>query len=443
MRCRTSGSVRSSVRSPRSLVFLDRARLVVQGGDGGRGVVPFRRGAQAPRGGPDGGDGGKGGDVVLRVDPQLGTLADFRFTHEARADSGKPGAGRKSTGRSGADRVLLLPPGTIVIDRATNATVADLVTPGEELVVARGGVGGKGNARFASSTRRAPRIAEDGGKGERREIDLELKLLADVGLAGMPNAGKSTLLAVLTSARPKIADYPFTTLVPNLGVARLDDREPGVADIPGLIEGASRGAGLGEEFLRHIERTRVIVHVVDASRPDPLADIATIDAELRSYGRGLAERPLLVALNKIDLPEGRAAAPHLAEALRARGVDSVPISAAMREGVDSLLRRIFERCPPRETVAPVAPRERRVAFAGSTPDWRVIREGAAFRVSGARVERLASGIDWESTDAAAYFQRQLVRTGIERELRALGAKEGDTVRIGAVELEWRERAGEE
>ena len=424
-------------------MFLDRVRLVVKGGDGGRGVISFRREAHVPRGGPDGGDGGKGGDVILRVDPELGTLADFRFAREVHAEPGAAGGGRNRTGRSGADTVLRVPPGTLVTDLATGATVADLVTSGEEIVVARGGSGGRGNARFATSTRRAPRIAEDGGKGERREIELELKLLADVGLAGMPNAGKSTLLAALTSARPKIAAYPFTTLVPNHGVARLEDRELVVADIPGLIEGASRGAGLGEEFLRHIERTRVIVHVVDASRPDPLADIATIDAELRSYGRGLAERPLLVALNKVDLPEGRAAAPRLAEALRARGVDSVPISAATREGVDSLLRRIFERCPPRETVAPVAPRERRVAFAGSTPDWRVMREGAAFRVSGARVERLASGIDWESSDAAAYFQRQLVRTGIERELRALGAKEGDTVRIGPVELEWRERAGEE
>src|SRR5256885_12797244 len=318
-------------------MFIDRARLVVRGGDGGRGIISFRREAHVPRGGPDGGDGGRGGDVVLRVDPQLGTLADFRFTHEARAESGKPGAGRKSTGRSGADRVLLVPTGTIVIDRATNATVADLVTPGEELVVARGGVGGKGNARFASSTRRAPRIAEDGGKGERREIDLELKLLADVGLAGMPNAGKSTLLAALTGAHPKIADYPFTTLVPNLGVARLDDRELVIADIPGLIEGASRGLGLGEEFLRHVERTRLLVHVVDASRPDPLQDIATIDAELRSYGRGLSERPQLVALNKIDLPDARDAAPRVARTLSERGIASIAISeigrASCRERV--------------------------------------------------------------------------------------------------------------
>ncbi len=425
-------------------MFLDRARLVVKAGDGGRGVISFRREAHVPRGGPDGGDGGKGGDVVLRVDPQLGTLSDFRFTREASAESGQAGAGRNSTGRSGADRLLAVPPGTLVIDRATGQTVADLVAPGAELVVARGGAGGKGNARFATSTRQAPRIAEDGGKGERREIDLELKLLADVGLAGMPNAGKSTLLAALTSARPKIADYPFTTLVPNLGVARLDDRELVIADIPGLIEGASHGAGLGEEFLRHVERTRLLVHVVDASRPDPLADIETIDNELRSYGRGLEERPRLVALNKIDLPDAREAAPRVAASLRARGVETLAISAAAREGTAELLRLIFARCPPREVVPPsTAPRERRIAFAGGARDWRVTREGEAYRVEGGRVERLASGIDWDSAEAAAYFQRHLSRSGIERELRSLGAKEGDTVRIGTLEMEWRESPEQE
>src|SRR5207253_1193705 len=358
-------------------------------------------------------------------------------------EPGQSGGGRNRTGRSGADRVLAIPPGTLVIDRTTGETVADLVTPGDEIVLARGGAAGKGNARFATSTRRAPRIAEDGGKGERREVDLELKLLADVGLAGLPNAGKSTLLAALTSARPKIADYPFTTLSPNLGVARLDDRELVIADIPGLIEGASHGAGLGEEFLRHVERTRLLVHVVDAARPEPLQDIATIDAELRSYGRGLAERPQLVALNKIDLPEAREAAPRIARVLSERGIASIAISAAAHQGTDDLLREIFDRCPPREAASAPAPRERRIAFAGGGRDWTVKREGEAFRVEGDRVERLASGIDWESPDAAAYFQRQLIRTGIERELRALGAKEGNTVRIGELEMEWSEQAGDE
>jgi GTP-binding protein len=424
-------------------MFTDRASLVVKGGDGGRGVISFRREAHVPRGGPDGGDGGKGGDVVLRVDPQLGTLSDFRFAHEISAEPGQPGSGRNRSGRSGADRVIGVPPGTLVVDRATGETVADLTGPGEELILARGGAGGRGNARFASSTRQAPRIAEDGGKGERHEIDLELKLLADVGLAGMPNAGKSTLLAALTSARPKIADYPFTTLVPNLGVARLDDRELVLADIPGLIEGASRGAGLGEEFLRHVERTRLLVHVVDASRPEPLTDLETIDNELRTYGRGLEERPRIIALNKIDLPDARAAAPRLAAELGRRGLEAIPISAAAHEGTDLLLRMIFDRCPPRAAAPPAAARERRIAFSGGTRDWRVTKEGAAYRIQGDRVERLASGIDWESPDAAAYFQRQLVRTGIERELRSLGAKEGDTVRIGTLEMEWRERVEDE
>jgi GTPase len=421
-------------------VFIDRARLALRAGDGGRGVISFRREAHVPRGGPDGGDGGRGGDVVLRVDPELGTLADLRFAKQVSAESGQPGSGRNQTGRAGADRALSIPPGTLVIDRATGETIADLVAAGDELIVARGGAGGKGNARFATSTRRAPRIAEAGGKGERREIDLELKLLADVGLAGMPNAGKSTLLAALTNARPKIADYPFTTLSPNLGVARLDDRELVLADIPGLIEGASRGAGLGEEFLRHIERTRLLVHVVDAAQPDPLADIATIDEELRSYGRGLEKRPRLVALNKIDLTEAREAVPRLAAALGERGVESLAISAAARQGTDTLMRRIFDLCPPRAIPAAGAAPERRIAFAGGARDWRVSREGHAFRIEGDRMERLASGIDWGSPDAAAYFQRQLVRTGIESELRALGAKEGDTVRIGTLELEWSEGA---
>jgi GTP-binding protein len=244
-------------------VFLDRARLVVKGGDGGRGVISFRREAHVPRGGPDGGDGGRGGSVVLRVDSGMTTLSDFRFRNRLEAEGGGAGGGKNKSGRAGADLVIRVPEGTIVVDRATGERVADLMTPDEEIVVARGGQGGKGNARFVSSTRRVPRIAEDGSPGESHELDLELKLIADVGLVGLPNAGKSSLLAALTRATPKIAAYPFTTLSPNLGVARLEDRELVIADIPGLIEGAHTGAGLGEEFLRHIERTRLIVHVVD------------------------------------------------------------------------------------------------------------------------------------------------------------------------------------
>ncbi len=419
-------------------MFLDRARITVRGGKGGRGVISFRREAHVPRGGPDGGDGGNGGDVVLRVDAQLASLGDFRYKHEFRADDGAAGEGGNRAGKAARDLIVRVPAGTTIRDVATNEEVADLVVDGSEIVAARGGAGGRGNARFATSTRRAPRIALDGESGEERELELELRLIADIGLAGLPNAGKSSLLAALTRARPKIAAYPFTTLTPNLGVARLEERELVVADIPGLIEGASHGAGLGEEFLRHIERTRLVVHVVDASLPDPLADIATIDAELDAYGRDLGELPELVALNKIDLAEARDRVPALVEALAAQGRESVAVSAATGEGVDRLAKRLFTLVPPRRIPAPAGPPERRIVFKGSPADVRVEREGAAYRVRGERIERLAAGIDWDSGEASAYFHRMLQRHGVERRLRALGVKEGDTVRIGKLELDWRD-----
>lgn len=416
-------------------MFQDRARVTVKGGDGGRGVISFRREAHVPRGGPDGGDGGRGGSVIFKVDSGMTTLSDFRFRKTLEAQRGAEGGGKNKSGRAGADLVVRVPEGTIVTDRATGERVADLATPDEELVIARGGQGGKGNARFASSTRRVPRIAEDGSPGEAHELDLELKLIADVGLVGLPNAGKSSLLAALTRATPKVADYAFTTLVPNLGVARLEDRELVIADIPGLIEGAHTGAGLGEEFLRHIERTRLIVHVVDLAREEPAADIAVVEAELAAYGRGLMERPRIFALNKLDLFEARERA---AAVGRAIGSETIALSAATGEHVPDLLKRIFARCPPRDAVAPPAKAERRIAFGGRSRDWTVAKESTGFRVRGERVERLAGGLDWESPDAAAYFQRLLQQNGIERELRRLGVRDGDTVRIGGKELEWTE-----
>jgi GTP-binding protein len=416
-------------------MFLDRVRLRVRAGDGGRGSISFRREAHVPRGGPDGGDGGKGGSVVLRTDPQVSTLSDFRDRRALKAASGGDGGGRDRTGRTAKDLVVAIPPGTIVRDAGTGEAIADLVAAGQEIVIARGGVGGRGNAKFASSTHRAPRIAEDGQPGEEREIELELKLVADVGLVGLPNAGKSSLLAALTRAQPKIADYPFTTLSPNLGVLRTQDRELVVADIPGLIEGAHEGAGLGEEFLRHIERTRLLVHVVDASRDDPTADMAVIEGELAAYGRGVAELPRLVALNKIDVPGARERATAVAARMPTR---SVLLSAVTGEGVPDLVTSLIEQCPPRPVEAAPAPAERRIEFARSRRDWSVAREDGGYRVRGDRIERLAGGIDWDSADAAAYFQGFLVRSGIERELRALGVREGDMVRIGKVELEWQE-----
>ena len=417
-------------------MFLDRARVPIKAGDGGKGVISFRREAHVPRGGPDGGDGGRGGDVILRVDDQLASLGDYRNQNIHAATSGSSGGGSNKSGKAGGDLTLRVPPGTTVKDLGTGEVVADLVSPGQEIIVARGGRGGRGNARFASSTRRVPRIAEDGQPGEQRDLELELRLIADVGLAGLPNAGKSSLLAALTRARPKIANYPFTTLTPNLGVARLDDRELVVADIPGLIEGASKGAGLGEEFLRHIERTRLIVHVVDASLPDPLAAIATIDTEIAAYGHALDQLPELFALNKIDLAEARDAVPDIVSALEAEGREAVVVSAATGEGVDRLNKRIFALCAARAKVEAAAPAERRIVFAGSPKDVRVEREGDAYRVRGDRLERLATGIDWDSPEASAYFHRLLLRSGVEGKLRALGVKNGDTVRMGKLELEW-------
>ena len=420
-------------------MFLDRARVTVRGGKGGKGAISFRREAHVPRGGPDGGDGGRGGDLVLRADVELASLGDFQFKKVFAATDGANGECSNKSGKAGRDVVVRVPAGTTIRDLATGEEVADLVTNGTEIVAARGGEGGRGNARFVTSTRRAPRIAMEGGTGEERELELELRLIADVGLAGLPNAGKSSLLAALTRARPKIADYPFTTLTPNLGVARLDDRELVVADIPGLIEGASTGAGLGEEFLRHIERTRVVVHVVDASQPDPLADIATIDVELDAYGHGLRERPEIVALNKIDLAEAREQVPALVEALSARGREALAVSAASGEGVDRLAKRLFALTPTRAEAHHEAAPERRIVFKGSARDVSVMKEGGAYRVKGDRIERLATGIDWDSAEASAYFHRMLERNGVERRLRELGVREGDTVKIGKLELEWSDR----
>jgi len=420
-------------------VFIDHARLVAGGGRGGKGAISFRREAHVPRGGPDGGDGGKGGSVVLVATRGLATLADFRYRRWLTAPPGGSGAGRNRRGKGGADLVVPVPVGTIVKDERGDA-IADLSAPGDRLVVARGGIGGKGNARFATSTRRAPRIAEDGEPGEERTIELELKLLADVGIVGLPNAGKSTLLAALTRARPKIAPYPFTTLTPNLGVARVGDRELVLADIPGLIEGAHLGAGLGERFLRHIERTRLLIHVVDASRPDPVAHARTVDAELAAYGADLVKKPQLYALNKVDLPEARLAVEHIRGSLPRTDAPSFAVSAATGEGVREMLEAVFALLPERTEVPPAASVERRYTLRGTARDWEVRREEAGFRVRSPRLERLARGMDWQSPDALMYFQRLLERTGIDAELRRLGVSDGDTVHVGDFELEWRELA---
>lgn len=321
-------------------MFIDRAVIYVKGGDAGNGVVSFRREKFIPKGGPDGGDGGHGGDVILVADEGLSTLLDFQHRRHFRAQRGTHGQGAKRHGKRGGSLVVPVPVGTVVRDADTRDVIADLVQHGQRVVVARGGRGGRGNARFATPTRRAPRQAEPGEPGQERNIELELKLIADVGLVGLPNSGKSTLLSRVSAARPKIADYPFTTTEPYLGVVGLPDgRSFVLADIPGLIEGAHQGAGLGHTFLRHISRTSVLIHLVDLAAPerDPLADFQTVNNELRLYDPALERRPMLVALNKIDQPQARERAGGAEAAIRRMGYQVFLISGATGEGVEALM----------------------------------------------------------------------------------------------------------
>jgi GTP-binding protein len=326
--------------------FIDEAKISVQAGHGGRGCVSFRREKYVPRGGPDGGNGGKGGDVVLAVDPRVRTLIDFRFRPLQRAARGQHGRGKDQTGASGEDLVLLVPRGTVVKDAGTGESLADLTEERDRVVVARGGLGGRGNASFQTSTTRAPSNAQPGEPGEERELLLELRLLADVGIVGFPNAGKSTLISVISSARPKIADYPFTTLTPNLGLVKVGEEASFVvADVPGLIPGAHEGAGLGSRFLRHLSRTRLLVHVLDLSPStgrDPVEDYHLINRELASFDKDLGAKPQILAANKIDLPEARIALERVSVFAKAEGLPLYPISALTREGVKRLVGAMKE-----------------------------------------------------------------------------------------------------
>ncbi len=419
----------------------DMARIHVKAGDGGNGVVSFRREAYVPFGGPDGGDGGHGGSVYLAVKPHMNTLNYFQRHRHFKAAPGRNGHGKNQTGASGDDFVVEVPPGALVRDLDSGALFGDLVQPGQRLLVARGGRGGKGNARFATPTNQAPRIATNGEPGEERTLLLELKLLADVGLVGKPNAGKSTFLAATTAARPKIADYPFTTLQPNLGVVALGLQDDFVlADIPGLIEGASQGAGLGHEFLRHVERTRVLIHLVDGLSPDPLGDYRVINAELAAFGHGLASKPQIVCLNKFDLPDAHAKWLAFARALQAEGVQAHAISAATQHGTRDVLYQALQLL--RELPAPVVePAPSEIPVIRPADSGFSIRRApdAAWHVDGAAVERAAVKSRFDSEEALMRFHRTLEKMGVIEALRKAGVKEGDTVWIGAdYELEWRD-----
>lgn len=416
--------------------FADRARIFVAAGSGGDGASTFRREAHVPRGGPDGGDGGNGGSIVLVVEPGMTTLGDFKRRRHVRAAAGGRGMGRGAHGRNAADVILRVPPGTVVRTDGGD-WLGDLLEIDARLVVARGGRGGRGNARFATPTHRAPTHFEKGTPGEERWIALELKLIADIGLVGAPNAGKSTLLAALTDARPAVGDYPFTTVTPNLGVAVLDEdgeRTAVIADVPGLIEGASEGRGLGHHFLRHVERTRVIVGVIDGAAADPLAEWEAVAEELRLHDPALAERPMTLVVTKLDLPEVRDRWPQLSRRLP----DAIAVSAHDGTGLDALRARLSDALDAADaTAAPGGAGEVLVhRFDPLETGWQVMADGNDLRVRGRRVEAAAARTDFENPESRDRFWRLLERLGIDAELRRLGAGPGTTVRIGTADLEW-------
>ncbi|MBA4379476.1 MAG: GTPase ObgE [Anaerolinea sp.] len=421
-------------------MFIDQAEILVQSGKGGDGMVHFHREKYVPRGGPDGGDGGRGGDVILEVRPTLNTLAAFRHTARYAAEDGKGGGTNNKFGKSAENLIVLVPPGTVIYDALTGDLLGDLTAPGQRLVVCKGGRGGRGNPHFKSSINQAPRTAEKGEPGEEKRLRLELKLIADIGIVGVPNAGKSTLLSVLTNAKPKIAPYPFTTLEPNLGVANVDDETTVVlADIPGLIEGAAQGAGLGFEFLRHVQRTRVLIHLLDGLSADPLADFSQINSEMALFDPTLARKPQIVALNKIDQPEVQECWPNLQKELKKRGYAALAISAMSRTGVRDLLLKAAEKLaeiPPLEETAPPMPVYRPAedprAFTISRTD------DGGWRVSGAAIERAAAMTPWEHDGSVRRFQKLMQHLGVDEALRKAGVREGGTVYIGEYELEWQE-----
>jgi GTP-binding protein len=427
-------------------MFFDEAKIYLRAGDGGNGVVAFRREAHVPRGGPSGGNGGKGGDVYLVADLQLNTLYAFSKQIHFRASAGDHGRGKNQTGAGGEDLMIHVPVGTVAFEAETDLILADLVRPDQRVLIARGGRGGRGNWAFKSPTVQAPRIAENGEPGEERRVRLELKLIADVGIVGVPNAGKSTLLSVVSAARPKIADYPFTTLEPNLGTVVIDSRDMVFADIPGLIEGAHSGAGLGHTFLRHIERTRLLIHLLNGLSPDPLGDYVAINQELALFNPALAAKPQIVVLNKLDLPDVQAAWRGLAAKLRALGVaEPLAISAVSREGVEALLRRAADTLAELPKELPLSDDEMALADYGPEVSGRSATDKSftiardidgAWRVQGAYIEKIVKMTQWEYYDAVMRFQRIMQALGITDALRARGVQEGDTVRIGNKELDW-------
>jgi len=434
-------------------MFYDHTKIFVKAGDGGNGSRHFRREKFAPLGGPDGGDGGRGGSVYLEATTNLNTLIDYRYRQHFKAGAGGPGLRQKMHGAKGEDIILPVPRGTIIRDAETNELIADLVEDGQRVMVARGGRGGLGNVHFATSTHQAPQEAQKGEPGEERWIQLELRLIADVGLVGYPNAGKSTLLSVVTAARPKIADYPFTTLSPNLGVVAVGQPGSGdefgfvLADIPGLIEGAAQGVGLGHEFLRHVQRTRLLIHILDGAsfERDPWQDFQTINQELREYDEQLASRPQIVVLNKIDLPEAQERWPALQAQAEKAGYPVFAISAASHQGTDELMQFTAKRLQElrqedleRSSAAVNAEAPGTILRPQPEDAFTISKENDVYVVRGKRVERAVSMTDPENEEGMDRLQVTLRRMGVTKALEEAGVQVGDTVHFGKVELYWGE-----
>lgn len=422
-------------------MLIDRAKIYVKAGDGGNGKVSFRREKYIAAGGPDGGDGGKGGDVVFTTDESLRTLVDFKYKKKYAAESGEAGGASNCSGKGGRDLVIKVPPGTVIKDEKTGRLLADLTKPDQSIIIAKGGRGGKGNQHFATSTRQVPSFAKAGGAGEEYQLGLELKLIADVGLVGFPNAGKSTILSIVSAATPKIADYPFTTLEPNLGVVSMDEGSSFVlADIPGLIEGAHEGIGLGHEFLRHVERTKLLLHVVDVAAVDgrdPLGDFETINEELKLYNPKLAERPQIIAANKVDLPEGRENLEGFQKAVEAKGYKVFPVSAAANKGIKELMRYVAQQLASLPEAVLTEPAAEEVVYTAEEEEpFTVRREGNTFIVEGNWVKKVVGSTNFDIFESIQYFQRSLKAKGVIDALEKLGINEGDTVRIYDAEFEY-------
>ncbi|HET7522412.1 MAG TPA: GTPase ObgE [Bacillales bacterium] len=424
-------------------MFVDYVEVYVKGGDGGNGMVAFRREKYIPKGGPAGGDGGKGGDVVFEVDEGLRTLMDFRYQRHFKAPKGENGGSKNQHGKNAEDLVVKVPPGTVVVNSNTGEIIADLTERGERAVIARGGRGGRGNTRFATSSNPAPRLSENGEPGEELDVTVELKVLADAGLVGFPSVGKSTLLSVVSAAKPKIASYHFTTIQPNLGVVEVEDgRSFVIADLPGLIEGAHSGSGLGHEFLRHIERTRVLVHVIDMSASeerDPYEDYVKINEELRQYNLRLMERPQLIAANKMDLPGAEEQLKRFKQRID-REIEVFPMSAATKKGVRELLFAVadlVEKTPTFPVLDEAPDEQATYRYEPEEPPFTISRDDdGTFVVSGKKVERLFKMTNFSTDEGAKRFARQMRRMGIEDALRKKNIQDGDTVRILDYEFEY-------